>query len=96
MVLLDIKIKELERIQLAAVRAATEAFRTSPTAAVLCEASIMPLHLKIGQQTLMYEAKIKHLPQHINSVLFNYTNEFAERPSATRPARVRSFEFAEK
>nr|CAH7737243.1 unnamed protein product [Callosobruchus chinensis] len=47
------KIKELERLQLAAVRAATGAFRTSPTVAVLCEASIMPLHLKIGQQTLM-------------------------------------------
>nr|CAH7737244.1 unnamed protein product [Callosobruchus chinensis] len=90
------KIKELERLQLAAVRAATGAFRTSPTVAVLCEASIMPLHLKIGQQTLMYEAKIKHLPHHINSVMFNYTNEFAERPSATRPARVRSLEFAEK
>nr|CAH7715974.1 unnamed protein product [Callosobruchus chinensis] len=84
------KIKELERLQLAAVRAATGAFRTSPTVAVLCEASIMPLHLKIGQQTLMYEAKIKHLPHHINSVLFNYTNEFAERPSATRPARSQS------
>nr|CAI5838704.1 unnamed protein product [Callosobruchus analis] len=85
------KIKELERVQLAAVRAATGAFRTSPTAAVLCEASIMPLHLKIRQQMLNYEAKIKHLHKHINSDFFNYTNEFA-----TRPTRVRSLEFAEK
>nr|CAI5831930.1 unnamed protein product [Callosobruchus analis] len=90
------KIKRLESLQLTALRLATGAFRTSPATSVLCDASIMPLHLKLGIQTIRYAANIKSLPHHPNAYLFSDQNDYISRPSTTRPAKIRSVEFANK
>lgn len=89
--------KQLERIQLAAVRTAIGAFRTSPTEAILCDASITPLRLIFELETLKYAGKTITQPNHINKDLFrNNGNDYLSRPSYTKPARIRYLELAEK
>nr|CAI5869558.1 unnamed protein product [Callosobruchus analis] len=53
------KITRLESLQLTALRLATGAFRTSPATFVLCDASIMPLHLS---QCQIPTASSKRIP----------------------------------
>nr|CAH7734176.1 unnamed protein product [Callosobruchus chinensis] len=64
------------------LRAATDAFWISRTVSVLCDASVIPLRLKIGMQTLNYAVKVKSLHEHLNAALFNSSSGNYTQPQS--------------
>lgn len=90
------KLKKLDTIQNAALRLATGAFRTSATAALEADTSIMPLNLRREMQNMSYFCKLASLPKHLNNDLVNKDNEFSQRPSTAKPARSRFVNNADK
>ncbi|KAG5870009.1 hypothetical protein JTB14_001438 [Gonioctena quinquepunctata] len=86
------RLKQLNSVQLPALRLTTGAFRTSPAAAVLCDTSILPLDLRRDLQTISYASQIISRPTHMNHANFMADNDFSNRPTVSRPGRIRYLE----
>ncbi|KAG5890806.1 hypothetical protein JTB14_026927 [Gonioctena quinquepunctata] len=90
------RLKQLNNLQMTALRLATGAFRTSPAVAVQCDSTILPLNLRRDLQTISYATKVQSQPLHINHSSFSSPDEHAFRPTATRPTRIRFHEACRK
>lgn len=91
------RLKQLDKIQNAALRLATGAFRTSPIEALLVESSVLPLNLRRDMQLLTYASKVQSLPRNLNLQKFSEeVNEYIDTPTRTRPANIRFLETSDK
>lgn len=89
----DSLLTKLDRIHSAGLRYCLGAFPTSPVLSLHCESGIPPLRCRRDQLSLAYLLRVKMNDKHPNrGFLFPKINTYQDRPTITRPLKIRMLE----